>query len=117
MRSFIHGRDVADATLQVARQAPAGETYHLSTDRYISIRELVEMICRQLGADFDRSVEVVGDRPGKDAAYLLDSAKARNTLGWKDKILLEDGIDEVIRWVSDNLKELEAQPANYIHKP
>jgi dTDP-glucose 4,6-dehydratase len=117
VRSFIHGRDVADATLQTARHAPAGETYHLSTDRYVSIRELVEMICQRLGADFDRCVEVVGDRPGKDAAYLLDSAKARSTLCWKDKILLEDGIDEVIRWVSDNLKELEAQPANYIHKP
>jgi len=116
VRSFIHGRDVADATLRLARQSPPGETYHLSTDRYVSIRELVEMICRQLGADFERVVEVVGDRPGKDAAYLLDSSKARQALDWKDKISLEEGVEDVIRWVSDNLTELQKQPFNYIHK-
>src|ERR1700704_5334246 len=39
VRSFIHGRDVSDATLRIARQGVSGETYHLSTDLYLSIRE------------------------------------------------------------------------------
>lgn len=117
VRSFIHARDVAEGTLRVARQAPAGETYHFSTDLYVSIRELVERICTRMDVKFEDVVEVVGDRPGKDAAYLLDSTKARSTLGWKDVVSLDQGIDETIAWVTSNLDVLKQQPADYIHKP
>ncbi|MCL4786615.1 MAG: GDP-mannose 4,6-dehydratase [Verrucomicrobia bacterium] len=117
VRSFIHARDVADGTWRVARQAPPGEAYHFSTELYVSIRELVERICSRLSVKFDDVVEVVGDRPGKDAAYLLDSTKARTTLGWKDVVSLDQGIDEVIAWITNNLGELKKQPFDYIHKP
>ena len=117
VRSFIHIRDVADGTLRASRQAPPGEVYHFSTHRVISIRELVEMICDRLRADFDQVVEVVGDRPGKDAAYLLDSTKARTTLGWRDDVSLEQGIDETIAWVDRHLDVLKQQPFDYLHKP
>jgi dTDP-glucose 4,6-dehydratase len=117
VRSFIHIRDVAQGTLLAARQGPPGEVYHLSTHRVISIRELVELICTRLRADFHQVVEVVGDRPGKDAAYLLDSTKARDTLGWRDRISLEQGVDETIAWVDRHLEVLKQQPFDYQHKP
>lgn len=117
VRSFIHARDVADGTLKVARHAPAGECYHFSTDLYISIRELVERICARMKVKFEEVVEVVGDRPGKDAAYLLDSTKARTTLGWKDQVSLDQGIEETVTWIDNNFEELKKQPCDYIHKP
>ncbi len=117
VRSFIHAHDVADATLRIAQGAPAGQSYHLSTDLYLSIQEVVERICQKLGMNFENTVEVVGDRPGKDAAYLLDSTKARQTLGWEPRIDLDKGIAETIQWVTDNLEELKKQPSDYIHKP
>lgn len=117
VRSFIHSRDVSDGTLRVARQAPPGEIYHFSTRETVSIRELVELVCRKLNADFNSVVEVVGDRPGKDAAYLLDSGKARQTLGWQDTVSLAKGVDETIDWVAANFEVLRQQPFDYIHKP
>jgi dTDP-glucose 4,6-dehydratase len=108
---------VAEATLRAARDGRAGETYHISTERIVSIRELVEMICRRMGASFDGSVEVVGDRLAKDAAYRLDSAKIRSELNWADSISLEHGIDETISWVERNLETLRGQPMNYVHRP
>ena len=117
VRSFIHARDVAEGTLRVAKNGVAGEAYHFSTDLYVSIREAVEKVCQKLGADFSKVVEVVGDRPGKDAAYLLDSTKARTTLAWKDAISLDQGIEETISWIKNNLEELKRQPSDYIHKP
>lgn len=117
MRSFIHIRDVADGTLRAARQAPPGEIYHFSTSRNISVRDLVELIAKQLNVDFDKNVDIVGERLGKDAAYLLDSSKAKETLGWRDQISLEQGIEETIAWVRDNLDILKKQPFDYIHKP
>jgi len=117
VRSFIHISDVADGTLRVARQGRPGEIYHFATVRTISIRDLVRMIADSLGVSFEDSVEVVGDRLGKDAAYVLDSAKAREELGWEDKARLEQGVEETIAWVRDNLDELRRQPLEYVHKP
>ncbi len=117
VRSFIHIRDVAAATLAVARQAPLGEVYHLSTARVLSIRELVGMICRMMAAEFSTVVEVSDDRPGKDAAYLLDSTKARRTLGWQDTVSLEEGIGEVIAWINAHFEQIRRQPYDYLHKP
>ncbi|MEI7789152.1 MAG: GDP-mannose 4,6-dehydratase [Chlorobiaceae bacterium] len=117
IRSFIHIRDVSEGTLRVMRSASAGEIYHLSTTRNISIREVVELIASRLGVSFDDHVEVVGERPGKDSAYLLDSAKARCDLGWQDTITLENGIDDTIKWVKDNFNTILSQPSDYFHKP
>lgn len=117
VRSFIHIRDVSDGTLKIARNAPPPEIYHLSTTRNISIRELVEMIAARVGVKFEDHVEIVNERLGKDAAYLLDSAKARTTLGWADQVSLEAGIDDTIAWVRENLDALSALNADYVHKP
>ena len=117
VRSFIHIRDVADGTLRVAKEAPSGEIYHLSTSRNISIRALVELIANQLDVDFEKNVDIVGERLGKDSAYLLDSTKAMEKLGWKAQIRLEQGIEETIAWVKDNLDILKKLPFDYIHKP
>lgn len=117
VRSFIHIRDVAAGTLQIARHAPAGEIYHLSTQQTLSIRNLVEKICQRMGVDFAESVEISEERLGKDYAYLLDSGKIRNTLGWTDKTSLEQGIEETIQWVEQNFEVLKTQPLEYIHKP
>ncbi|MBU1912708.1 MAG: GDP-mannose 4,6-dehydratase, partial [Candidatus Omnitrophica bacterium] len=36
VRSFIHIKDVADATLKIARKAALGDCFHISTDMHIS---------------------------------------------------------------------------------
>lgn len=117
VRSFIHVRDVADGTLRVAKYAAPGEIYHLSTSRNISICDLVKMIAEKIDVSFEDYVEEASDRLGKDSAYLLDSTKARKELGWEDQIRLEQGIEETIDWVQENLDVLRNQPFHYIHKP
>ncbi len=116
-RSFIHIHDVADATERIMREGTPGEAYHISTNRMISVRQLVEMICGRMDTRFEDHVEVVEERLGKDAAYKLDSQKMRNELGWQDRISLKQGIEETIRWVDHWLPELRQLPFNYIHKP
>jgi dTDP-glucose 4,6-dehydratase len=76
----------------------------------------VEKICAKLGANFADSVQVVGERLGKDAAYLLDSTKLRETLAWQDQVSLDAGLDECIAWVRANLDALQQQPQSYVHK-
>ena len=61
-------------------------------------------------------VEVSPDRPRKDAAYLLDSGKAKKEFGWVPKVSLEDGIDETIHWIENNFDDLIKEPMEYLHK-
>jgi dTDP-glucose 4,6-dehydratase len=117
VRVFIHMSDVADATVKIARSGTLGEAYHISGYELVSIRSLVETILKQLGKSFDDCVEIAPERPGKDTAYMLDTTKLRNELGWRDAISLERGIDDVIRWAGRFKNELAKLPAKYVHKP
>ena len=116
-RAFIHGKDVASASLAILARGQSGQVYHLSTDRFIAIRNLVAMIAQKTGSSFEKLAEVTEDRPGKDAAYLLDSTRAKQELKWAPAIDLEAGVDSVIRWIDQNLATLRTLPDHYIHKP
>ncbi len=117
VRSFIHIDDVADATLKIAQNGQNGDTYHISTNDTVSIRELVEMICTIASINFSDLVEETEDRLGKDQSYLLNSGKLRHELGWTDKISLELGIRKTLTWIDDNLSCLKSLPTDYQHKP
>jgi dTDP-glucose 4,6-dehydratase len=117
VRVFIHMSDVADATVRIGRDGRLGDAYHISGDELISIRTLVETILKQLGKRFDDCVEVAPERPGKDTAYMLDTSKLRNELGWRDTVSLEKGIEDVIRWADRFKGELAKLPSKYVHKP
>jgi len=115
-RSFIHMRDVSDATWKIMLNGKNGDTYHISTDNVISIHDLVSRICEKLNDNFDDHVEVVGERLGKDAAYHLDSTRLRTEFGWKDTIGLEQGLDECVAWVRENFDVLKNETYDYVHK-
>jgi dTDP-glucose 4,6-dehydratase len=116
IRVFIHMRDVSDATLRIAQKGTVGETYHISGYELVSIRDCVETILKTLGKNFDECVEIGPERAGKDTAYTLDSVKLRTALGWQDKISLEDGIADTIRWMQTFESDLANLPSKYIHK-
>lgn len=115
-RSFIHIRDVCRATLAIALQAAPGARYHLSTNEQISIRGLVELICRRIGGDFAKLVDITPERPGKDSAYRLNSDRVRRELGWSDQIPLAEGLAETLAWVDRALPELRQMPLDYRHR-
>ena len=114
VRSFIHIRDVSVGTLLLLEKGIHGEAYHLSTDRYVSIRNLVELIYQRMGADFAARVEVSPERPGKDPAYYLNSEKL-SALGWSPGMSLEDGLDETIAWIDRFLPAIRDLPLGYNH--
>lgn len=115
-RSFIHIDDVSAATQLIAEHGKLGDCYHIATLSSVTIRTLVEMICRQMKVNFNDVCQTSEDRKGKDAAYLLNSEKLRNELNWQETISLEQGIEETITWVKDNLHALSKLPFEYIHK-
>jgi dTDP-glucose 4,6-dehydratase len=116
-RSFVHINDISEGYLKILEKGKIGESYHLSDNNFISIKELVIKICKKLNADYQKCViEKKEDRLGKDFIYKLDSAKISNQLGWKTTISLESGIDRTIDWVKKNFSKFKNQNLEYIHK-
>ena len=116
-RSFIHIEDVIRGTLKAAVSGIPGNTYHLSTDSLISIRQLVQRICDLMETDFHSVVEESVERLGKDQAYRLDYGRAEKELEWVPKKTMDEGLAETIKWVDDNLIQLRKEPLEYQHKP
>ncbi|MEE8058860.1 MAG: GDP-mannose 4,6-dehydratase [Pseudomonadales bacterium] len=116
-RNFIHIDDVVDATYKVMESGKVGDIYHISSDKVVSIRHLVEMICTRMGVDFSDAVEVAEERLGKDALYHLSSDKLRNTLNWQPHIDLEQGVGRVVAWAEHYFEQLKYEPLDYQHKP
>jgi dTDP-glucose 4,6-dehydratase len=116
VKSYIHIRDVSRAELAVLHDGKVGERYHISPDSGVAVRDVVQTICARMGKRFEDAVDVVAERPGQDAAYVIDSTKARSTFGWKPEIDLDQGIAETAAWVEANWSEISKQSLDYQHK-
>ena len=117
VKSYIHIRDVSRGELAMLKRGNSGERYHLSPDEGIAVADVVRKICERLGARYEDSIEVVGERPGQDAADVIDSEKARRTFGWRPEIALETGIAQVVDWIEANWDTIVNQPLEYVHRP
>ncbi len=115
LRNFIHIDDVCKALIILLNKGINGETYHISSKRIISIKNLVNLISKKLNTNLKSSVKISEDRVGKDQLYFLNSNKIKK-LGWKPNIKLEDGIDKVIKWIKSNKKNLDKEKISYEHK-
>jgi len=115
-RAFIYGDDAAIGILAALEHGVIGESYHFSTQDFVTIRELVEIVYQELSVDFADMVDMADDRPGKDLKYLMDDNKAQKELGWQPQVNLSQGIAKTISWVNQHWTEIKQQPFNYIHK-
>uniref|UniRef100_UPI0040479D3A GDP-mannose 4,6-dehydratase n=1 Tax=Algoriphagus sp. TaxID=1872435 RepID=UPI0040479D3A len=116
IRAFIHSADVSNGIMDAIKKGQIGETYHFSPNNFYTIKEVVEIICKELSIDFDDFVTIVPDRAGKDKAYLMDSNKSRIRFGWNDNVGLVEGINDTVKWVKENLEEINKSSLDYIHK-
>ena len=116
VRSFIHIKDVVEGTYKLLIDGDPGSSWHLSTNKAISIYDLVREICDITNANFDKVVKIKDERLGKDHSYLLDSKKMRKTFDWDDKISLNSGIKDTINWVQNNFSYFSTISWNYLHK-
>lgn len=117
VKSYIHIRDVSRGELLAMENGRVGEIYHFSPDAGIAVRDVVRRICALTGADFNRATKAVGERLGQDAAYVIDSTKARHELGWSPRVPMDQGLQEVVRWVESSWPQIQEEPLEYIHKP
>lgn len=116
VKSYIHIRDVSQGELLIMEKGRPGQIYHLSPDAGISVRNVVTVICDQMKVPFEAATTIVAERLGQDKAYVIDSTKARQQLGWQCQISLQQGLQQTLHWVLQNYAEIAKQPLGYVHK-
>lgn len=115
-RSFIYADDASSATYKISIKGNIGKTYHISTNKIISIKDLVKKIGTFTKKNFNNLVNISKDRIGKDDTYNLSSKKIRKELNWKPVINIDEGIKKTLNWIDDNYAILKKEKTNYIHK-
>ncbi|MFZ1988531.1 MAG: GDP-mannose 4,6-dehydratase, partial [Alphaproteobacteria bacterium] len=116
VKSYINVRDVSTGELAMLQKGRVGERYHLSPDKGVAVRDIVTMIAELMGKSLDEVSEAGPERPGQDAAYVIDSTKARTELGWRPRISLKEGLAEVVEWINMNWDAIHNEELQYVHK-
>lgn len=115
-RSFIFINDAIAATVEICLNSEPGSSYHISTENVITIKSLVQMICKSLSVEFNEIVNYSSERLGKDQSYLLDSKKLRKRFNWKEEYSLEKGINLTLEWIQNNYDFMKTISWEYNHK-
>jgi GDP-L-fucose synthase len=95
VRDFIHARDVARG-MMLAAKAGIEQPVNLGSGAGVSIRDLVGVIAAHAAL---QSEVVWGAKPSPgDSIRILDTARARELLGFEPQISLEEGVRDTIEW-------------------
>lgn len=114
-KSYLHGDDISRAIILVEQEGKIGETYNVGPPSSISIKELVEKLAGKFGKTLQEVARIAPERLGQDSQYLLNSDKI-SSLGWKQKVELDEGLDRMIAWVK-KYPELLTMDQTYKHHP
>lgn len=99
VRGFVHAYDVAEAFELLLIKGVIGQTYNIGCDPSgeYSVLEIAKILIKLIKKtdNYDEHITYIPDRIYNDLRYLSNSSKIR-ALGWKPKIDLITGLQELI---------------------
>ena len=96
LREFLYVDDLADACLFLMLHYSDETTINVGTGVELTIKALAQTIQKEVGFEGDLIFDTT--KPDGTPRKLLDVSKI-NSLGWKHKISLEEGIKRTIEWL------------------
>jgi GDP-L-fucose synthase len=100
-REFLHVDDLAEACVHLMHDYEGTDWVNVGTGSDLSIRELAEMICSIVG--YSGALDWDTSKPDGTPRKLMNVSKI-NSLGWKAKIGLSEGIEAVYRDIKDSFE-------------
>ena len=101
IRSWIYVLDHVSAIDSLITKGELGEIYNITSWNEISNRTIVEKILGLMEKS-NTMIEHVGDRPGHDKRYSIDSSKIQNEIGWKPAYDFDNAIKQTVDWYLKN---------------
>lgn len=100
-REFLHVDDLAEACVHLMHNYDGKQWVNVGTGVDLNIKELAEMICAIVG--YDGALDWDTSKPDGTPRKLMNVSKI-NALGWKAKIQLRNGIEQVYAEVKDTFQ-------------
>lgn len=100
-REFLHVADLADACLFLMQNYDDSEIINIGVGKDISIQELAEMIKEIVG--YTGEIKLDRSKPDGAPRKLLDVSKM-DSLGWKPKYSLREGIRHTYEWFREEYR-------------
>jgi dTDP-L-rhamnose 4-epimerase len=100
-RDFVHVSDIVQA-LMLAMDKPEADfgVFNVGTGRRLSVRDVADHLAAAM--DLDIEPEVTGQfRAGDIRHCYADISKIQSTLGYTPRVKFEDGVRELVSWVSE----------------
>jgi dTDP-glucose 4,6-dehydratase len=102
IRDWLFVDDHCEAVWTVLSKGTPGEVYNIGGNNEITNRKITETIIREMGKNWDQSVQYVKDRPGHDRRYALSTDKLMRETGWHAQMPFEAGLRATIDWYRGN---------------
>ena len=114
IRDWLYVEDHAQALALVAREGVVGQSYNVGGNNERRNIDVVHAICdllaelRPVAGGYRDLITYVGDRPGHDLRYAIDSSKIQRELGWRPIENFETGLRKTLQWYLENSAWWEA---------
>jgi GDP-L-fucose synthase len=99
-RAFLYAEDFARGILVAGEKYAVADPINIGTDREVTIRELVKIICDIAG----KHPKIIYDatKPEGQPRRNCDTTKMKEKLDWEAKVPLDEGIRRTIEWYNEN---------------
>ena len=109
-KSYLYIQDCLDAILlAVERAKEKVNIFNLGVDGYCQVNDSIGWICREMG--MIPKLEYSGGERGwvGDNPFIFLDTKRIQSLGWKPKVSIEEGVVRTVRWLRENEWVLESR--------
>lgn len=106
-RDFNYVADTVDAFIKIAESKKTiGEVINAGSNYEISIGALVEVIAKTIGKEINVICDEDRLRPEKSEVNRLwaENKKIKELTDWEPKYSLDQGIENTVNWIRDNMK-------------
>ena len=109
-KSYLYIQDCLDSLfLAVERAKEKVNIFNLGVDGYCQVNDSIGWICREMGVS--PQLEYSGGERGwvGDNPFIFLDTKKIQSLGWKPKVSIEEGVVRTVQWLQKNEWVLEAK--------
>lgn len=97
-RAIMDQRDLVNALMLLAEKGIPGDVYNISSEHIYQMKDIVSIIEKQIGHEFEIYIEPKLLRPTDEKIIVGDVTKLKRDTGWEQKISMEQTIADMLAY-------------------